>query len=319
MTRLAGGQYDAGGDPSVAFDSRGVAYYAGLGFDRTAAPNTVAVNRGTFSGSGSLSWSRPTFINPTTSPSTLNDKEWIAADWHAASPFRDRVYVTWTRFLFNAGNGNYTQSPIFEAHSSDGGATFSTPKSISGNVLYDQGSRVFTGADGTVYAVWEGATRLSTLDGTWLAKSTDGGATWSSPTLVSTLVDVDNLADTAFRVNSFPAAAIGTDGTLYTAWTTDENGRNVVVYSTSTDGGAHWTAPAHLPGVDVNRVPVGYDSTTPPAPAVRPAESIWPSIAVSPTGLTASSSNFGPAFTTRTPPCSLVKYSRPSAATGDAV
>src|SRR2546427_448611 len=61
VTRLTGGPYDAGGDPSVAFDSQGHVYYAGLGFNRTSAPNTVAVNKGTFSG-GSLSWSAPTFI-----------------------------------------------------------------------------------------------------------------------------------------------------------------------------------------------------------------------------------------------------------------
>ena len=85
VTRLTGGQYDAGGDPALAFDSQGNVFYAGLGFNRTSAPNTVAVNKGTFDGSGQLTWGMPTFINQTTSPSTLNDKEWIAADWHASS------------------------------------------------------------------------------------------------------------------------------------------------------------------------------------------------------------------------------------------
>src|SRR5690349_323488 len=146
INKLTGGQYDAGGDPSVAFDSHGHVYYAGLGFDRTSAPNTVAVNKGTFSG-GNLSWSQPTFINQTTSPSTLNDKEWIAVDSHTGSPFRDRIYVTWTRFLFNAHNGNYIQSPIAFVSSSDGGATFTTPKLISGNVLYGQGSHPVVGPD----------------------------------------------------------------------------------------------------------------------------------------------------------------------------
>ncbi|TMC46408.1 MAG: hypothetical protein E6J23_03090, partial [Chloroflexi bacterium] len=78
VERLTGGIYDAGGDPALAFDSSGHVFYAGLGFNRTSAPNTVAVNRGTFDSSGKLSWSQPTFINQTTSPSTLNDKEWIA-------------------------------------------------------------------------------------------------------------------------------------------------------------------------------------------------------------------------------------------------
>src|SRR6266478_3127724 len=124
VDHLAGGIYDAGGDPAVAFDSQGHVYYSGLGFNRASAPNTVAVNRGTFDGSGALHWSAPTFINQTNSPSTLNDKEWIAADSHASSPFRDRVYVSWTRFLFNPVNGHYVQSPIMFVYSKDGGQTF---------------------------------------------------------------------------------------------------------------------------------------------------------------------------------------------------
>src|SRR6266540_2745539 len=56
VERLTGGQYDAGGDPSLAFDSQGHVYFAGLGFDRTAPPNTIAVNKGTFDGSGALTW-----------------------------------------------------------------------------------------------------------------------------------------------------------------------------------------------------------------------------------------------------------------------
>src|SRR4029077_2560040 len=147
VEHLVGGPYDAGGDPSVAFDSQGQVFYAGLGFNRTSPPNTVAVNKGTFDGSGHLSWGAPTFINPTTSPSTLNDKPWIAVDTSGGS-FNDRIYVTWTRFLFNAHTGAYVQSPIAFVSSSDGGATFTTPKLISGNVLYSQGSRPVVGADG---------------------------------------------------------------------------------------------------------------------------------------------------------------------------
>src|SRR6266496_4538040 len=140
VERLVGGQYDAGGDPSVAFDSQGHVFYAGLGFDRTSPPNTVAVNKGTFDGGGNLTWGPPTFSNQTTSPSTLNDKEWIAVDSRVGSPFQDRVYVSWTRFIFQAGTGAYVQSPIFFAYSTDGGATFSTPKNISGSAHYSQGS-----------------------------------------------------------------------------------------------------------------------------------------------------------------------------------
>jgi hypothetical protein len=305
VNHLAGGSYDAGGDPALAFDSQGNVYYAGLGFDRDAPPNTVAVNRGTFDGNGNLIWSAPTFINPTTSPSVFNDKEWIAADAHASSPFRDRVYVTWTRFVFSAGTGAYVQSPIAFAFSTDGGHTFSTPKLISGNVLYGQGSRPVVGPDGTLYVFWDGSTRLATLDSTYMVKSTDGGATWSNPVAVSPLVDIIPPANTVFRVNSFPAADVAPNGDVYVAWSTLEsdstgglcpaytnNGcHSAAVYSKSTDGGTTWSAPAPIfPALDAsNRTAIGYPVTNPDgstlnAPAARRVDTFWPAVAISPSG-----------------------------------
>jgi hypothetical protein len=299
VDHLAGGQYDAGGDPALAFDSSGNVFYAGLGFDRTAPPNTVAVNRGTFDGSGSLSWSAPTFINQTTSPSTLNDKEWIGADAHASSPFHDRVYVSWTRFIFNAHNGNYVQSPINFVYSTDHGATFSAPQSIVGNVLYDQGSRIVVGADGTVYVFWEGSTRLATLSSTYMVKSTDGGVTFSKPVAIAPLQDITSPANTVFRVNSFPAADIAPNGDLYAAWssqmsdggglcaTPSNNGCHAAaLYSKSTDGGATWTSPVPIfAALDAsNRTADGYPAGGLNAPAPRRIDTFWPSVAISPSG-----------------------------------
>lgn len=299
VTRLTGGIYDAGGDPSLAFDSRGNVYYAGLGFDRTAPPNTVAVNKGTFDASGKLTWSAPTFINPTTSPSILNDKEWIGADWHASSPFHDRVYVSWTRYIFNPQTGAYVQSPIFFAYSTDGGKTFSDPQNISSNVLYDQGSRPIVGYDGTVYVFFEGSTRLATLDSTYMVKSTDGGVTFGKPVAVSQLVDIISPANTVFRVNSFPAADVASNGDLYVAWSTQMSNSGglcpsrtntgchiAAVYSKSTDGGATWSSPAPIfPALDAsNRTAVGYPAGSLTAPAPRHVDTFWPGVAVSPSG-----------------------------------
>src|SRR2546428_3759833 len=147
VERLTGGIYDAGGDPALAFDSHGNVFYAGLGFDRTAPPNTVAVNRGTFDAEGALHWGPPTFVGQTTARSTLDDKEWIGADSHPSSRFVDRVYVSYTRYIFNPINGAYVQSPIAFAFSKDHGRTFSDPQLVSGNVLYGQGSRVAVAPD----------------------------------------------------------------------------------------------------------------------------------------------------------------------------
>ena len=317
IERLTGGIYDAGGDPSLAFDSQGHVFYAGLGFDRTSPPNTVAVNKGTFDGSGALHWGPPTFINPTTAPSILNDKEWMAIDTHAGSQFLDRIYVTWTRFIFSPGHG-YVQSPIAVAYSSDGAATFSAPQLISGNVLYGQGSRPVVGPDGTVYVFWDASTRFETFDSIWMVKSTDGGVTWSKPTAIATLTDIAPPANTVFRVNSFPAAAVAGDGTLYATWNTQVNntaasavytadpkcayfivGRtktdkfchSTVVWSESADGGATWSAPAPVfPSLEsASRTAVGYPVTSPwgrtlTAPASRPVDQVYPAVGVTSDG-----------------------------------
>lgn len=263
VDHLSGGPYDAGGDPALAFDSQGNVYYSGLGFDRTSAPNTVAVNKGTFDTSGKLTWGAPTFINQTTSPAVFNDKEWIAADSNPASPFHDRVYVTWTRFIFNAATGRYVQSPIDFAYSKDGGKTFSSPALISGNVLYGQGSRPVVGPDGTLCVFWDGSTRLASLDSINMVKSTDGGVSWSKPVAVAQLADSPYIADSKFRVNSFPAAAVAANGDVYVTWSSEvKNGvdgystdtscfagpqnqcRSATAYSVSRDSGMTWSPPS---------------------------------------------------------------------------
>jgi hypothetical protein len=305
VEHLTGGIYDAGGDPSVAFDSRGNVYYAGLGFDRTAPPNTVAVNKGTFDSSGNLSWSEPTFINPTTAPSTLNDKPWIAVDHNPTSPFRDRIYVTWTRFIFNAHTGAYVQSPISEVYSSDGGKTFSSPQLIVGNVLYGQGSHPTVGPDGTVYVFWDGSTRLAALNSIWMVKSTDGGVNWSKPVKVADLVGILPIANTAFRNNSYPAATVAPNGDIYATWSSlinDSTGglcpartntgcHATVLYSKSTDGGATWSTPTvAFAALDAsNRTAIGYPVTQPDgstlnAPAARRVDTLFPALSASPSG-----------------------------------
>ncbi len=316
VDHLAGGPYDAGGDPAVAFDSRGHVYYAGLGFDRTAPPNTVAVNKGTFDATGKLTWGPPTFINATTSPAIFNDKEWIAADSHPSSPFRDRVYVSWTRFIFNPVNGAFVQSPIFFALSTDGGETFSDPVSIVGNVHFDQGSRPVVGSDGTVYVFFEGSTRLATFSSTYMVKSTDGGISWSKPVAIAPLVDIISPANAVFRVNSLPAAAISPTGDLYAVWSSEvknaatsygvdpvcaswisgvasvrTNCHAASFFSKSTDFGATWSTPAlALPGRDAStRTAIGYPVLQPTggmltAPAARRVDTFFPAVAISSSG-----------------------------------
>ncbi len=309
VEHLVGGQYDAGGDPALAFDNLGNVYYAGLGFDRTASPNTVTVTKGTFDTSGNLNFGSPTFIGQTTSPAIFNDKEWIGVDTHATSPFLGRVYVSWTRFIFNPANGDYVQSPIIFAYSTDGGNTFSTPQLIVSNVLYDQGSHIEVGPDGTVYVFWDGSTRLATFDSTWVTKSTDGGVTWSTPVAIAPLVDISSPHNAVFRDNSFPSAAVASNGDVYAVWSTEALNSATsygvdatcfssntichasVNWSKSTDAGATWSAPQlAFPALDAaSRTAIGYPQAQPSggmltAPTGQRVDTFFPAVATAPNG-----------------------------------
>ena len=130
--------WQAGGDPSVAWDTKGNAYQSCLVFQRgpdvTQNPDESSafyVFRST--GTNGASWEFPArpvseFNDPTGEGTTLLDKEYLAIDNHRGSPFQDRLYVTWT--LFAADGTGY----IYEAYSHDYGESFSSPKALQSSV-----------------------------------------------------------------------------------------------------------------------------------------------------------------------------------------
>jgi hypothetical protein len=203
--------WHAGGDTSLAWDTRGNAYLSCLMFmrgpDVSGNPDLSSglyVFRST--GSRGASWNFPArpvaeFADPTGTAGGMLDKQYMTIDDHARSPFRDRIYVTWT---FYAPDGT---SYIFGAHSADYGEHFSAPRLVSadsplcrealdlptpqGRCNTNQYSQPFTGPDGALYVVWSNfnVTGLrSTADNrlqVLLARSTDGGDTFSAPVKVS--------------------------------------------------------------------------------------------------------------------------------------
>jgi hypothetical protein len=224
---VPGGQFsfDAFTDPAHAFDSRGNLYYAAVGFDAFQDPfsgvfvwksNSCLKGSALHTpGSGScapfsepLSASavpvRTNFDNPVLS----DDKELVAADYFAGSPFRDNVYLTWTIFDFSCGPSqvDYCESPIFFSRSTDGGVSWSDPLEISGSNpelcdfgdLFDptedphacnfsQASHPIVGPDGTIYVAFNNkntSLEAAVIDGVGqqlFVKSTDGGLTWTAP------------------------------------------------------------------------------------------------------------------------------------------
>jgi hypothetical protein len=153
--------------------------------------------------------------------------------------------------------------------------------------------------------IFEGSTRLASLDSEYIVKSTDGGVTWGKPVKIATVRDVLPITNTVFRVDSFPAGAAAPNGDLYVAWSAlmaDSGGmcpsyttngcHNAAMFSKSTDGGMTWSDPAPvLPALDSStQTAVGYPATNPDgsmleAPATaRPVDTQWPGVAVSPSG-----------------------------------
>jgi hypothetical protein len=202
--------WQAGGDTSVAWDTRGNAYLSCQLFNRglvaSANPDQSSgfvVFRST--GNNGASWTFPgryvtAFFDPTGTAGVLEDKQLMTIDDNLSSPFRDRIYVTWTEF---AANGT---AYIWEAYSKDYGETFSRRHLVSadsdlctntfglptneGRCNSNQFSDPFVGPDGNLYVTWSNfnAQPTSGTDNHYqilLAKSTDGGNTFSAPVRVS--------------------------------------------------------------------------------------------------------------------------------------
>jgi hypothetical protein len=209
--------WQAGGDTSVGWDSQGNAYMSCQMFMRgpgtTNNPDLSSafyVFRST--GDGGASWNfpaHPAIETFTQNPAVLTDKAYMTVDNNPNSPFRDRVYVTWTQF---AADGS---AYIYEVHSNDYGQTFSSPVVVSttsplcvntfgagtpfGTCNENQFSDPFVGPDGALYVAYANfnnslSSATDNHNQVLLSKSTDGGSTFSSPVLAGNYNDLPDCA-----------------------------------------------------------------------------------------------------------------------------
>ena len=160
--------YTFTGDPAIAFDATGRAYYSTLGLVYgqgfvTGTNADVVVSTST---DGGHNWSSPVKVASGTgsfgSVGVFNDKEYIAA-WGDGN-----AIVTYTRFL-DGLKGSYRQSPIYASVTHDGGRSWSAPVEISGSAAFctgsgaegpkacdqDQVSIPTVGPDGSIYVAFE--------------------------------------------------------------------------------------------------------------------------------------------------------------------
>lgn len=253
----APGPFDGVGDPVVAFDTGGTAYYANIAFNRDGPENGVFVST---SANGGRTFGPPATVAYTEDPAIFNDKEWLAVDVYPHSPYRGTVYVTWTQFQFTPGD-RFLRSPILIARSTDGGSTFSGPATVGAPHHHlNQFSMPVVAPNGDVYVAYENWASPAAENGrVMVARSTDGGSTFTHAKVddvvafpLNPATGRETLTGARFRVHSGPAmAASPVDGTLYVVWADNRNGTAAqtngdVFISRSTDGGATWSAAAKV-------------------------------------------------------------------------
>jgi hypothetical protein len=279
----------AGGDPVLAFAPDGTLYYSALVYDFSFANRTPSGVAVASSRDGGATWTKAVMVHYEDANTFFNDKEWIAAGAGG------KVYVTWTLFKMKGGTLGYVSSHIVEAVSHDYGASWSGPIAVSDSAHpFDQGSSPVVAPDGTVYVAYEGNQANDvTKDQTVLARSTDGGLTFTNVELGRVYDDFgcyplnvaqgrQRLSFEQFRISSFPSLAIDpSTGGLAITWADDQNNpgcaagaatfsgttNNQVKLVTSANG-TMWTSPKIItsgadkvyPAVGANngRTVVGY-------------------------------------------------------------
>jgi hypothetical protein len=171
---------------------------------------------------------------------------------------------------------NRGQSKIFFARSTDCGKTFSVPIKIADGatnqasvIAVDPSSA--SNAAATVYVVWRRFADNFHRGGMAIAKSTNGGQTFSAPVDVVTFPSSCLAAPTgpgcpidqglsvaapfggSFRSNTYPTMAVDDSGRVYVAWSQRQaNGDARIVMSVSADG---VTWPVSGTPVDLGLVP----------------------------------------------------------------
>ena len=269
---------DASGDPVVRFDAAGTLYVSGIAFNRnfdqpdrpvdivvyvarydytpgspagTSTPNSAA-NPANFTYAfttivdrGAVGFAVPGVVG---FAGTFTDKEWMEIDLNspAASPCSGNVYVAHTNFHGAGGS-----SPIMFSRSTDGGATFSHPKTIStggsSGTPHNQGSDIAVASNGTIYVVYtafQGG--RNGFNGIATVKSADCGKKWTQPVFVGSIND-PQAPGVAFRTPAFAFVAVDdlNPNSVYVAYQSLVDDYDIYVQR-STDGGATWGAPVQV-------------------------------------------------------------------------
>jgi Dockerin type I domain len=214
-----------GGDDSLDVSSGGYLYLASLYLGGT----TVSVSKDGGTG-GAANTDQAWTVNPASAGIPVNDRQWIAA----YGP--QTLYMTFDQAP--------APGPLWFVKSTDAGKTFSPPTMLTGvSSLSRENNLVVDQYNGNIYTTFTPAGLPNQLK---LLKSTDGGANWTTSTIITWP------AGTSVE-NSFPILAVDRGGNLHLAYAKSTNTgpsparTNCHVYlMSSTDQGATWLAPVQV-------------------------------------------------------------------------
>lgn len=265
-------EYQATGDPAIAFDGDGNVYYATLGFrfvGLVSAQNPdVLVSHST---DGGKSWDVVRVASGSgveTGTGTLLDKEYIVAWGHG------NVLVTYGNFTLDH-RGFTVGADVFSQVSHDGGNSWGGAQLLSGTLNHQAFvATPVRAADGSIFASFLNTTDLTTgRDDYEVVKIDPGtGAALTKPVKVATVIDgftdypIDLVGRQTYQDSQFrtwAAGDIAADPTnknhLAVVWSDMRNStlpaptdpykattNSDVIVSQSMDGGQTWSAPTAL-------------------------------------------------------------------------
>jgi hypothetical protein len=248
------GTYARVTDPAVAYDAKhGAWLISTLALvNGNGGPNGAAVltSRST---NGGTAWGSPV-VTAAASGGSDYDKNWIACDNTATSPFYGNCYTAWDDF----GHRN----KVLISTSSDGGLTWGPATSNRASVI---GAIPVPLPNGTVVIVTANAYETAIL----AFVSTNGGASWSKAQTVTPINEHGTAG--GIRAGALPSAEMDAAGRIYLVWDDcrfrTQCTANDIVMTTSTNG-TTWTAVARVPidatnsGVDHFIPGIGVDPAT---------------------------------------------------------
>ena len=174
------------GDASVTFDSQGRLFFSYLlcGNDNSVPANRVDISAFVQQINPATGAAVGNAVEVSGGALNFDDKEWIVADSNPASPFRDNLYVIWTRL-----DG---PSQVMFTRSTNNGQTWSAPTAVDAGEGFVWPSHIAVAPNGDVYATYHSDTCGSATAPMFVLRDTNGGAQFQ--------------AGTGFQKTSFTAA-----------------------------------------------------------------------------------------------------------------